>query len=62
MGDALANSARIGPDTGGGWVPVLQNLENALPAQQYTHSTIHRPPSTVHHPPCMQRTREIHVS
>jgi hypothetical protein len=27
----LANSARIGPDTGGGWTAVLQNLANALP-------------------------------
>ena len=35
VGNALANSARIGPDTGGGWLEVLQNLENALPAQQF---------------------------
>ena len=35
VGNALANSARIGPDTGGGWTEVLQNLENALPAQQF---------------------------
>ena len=34
VGNALANSARIGPDTGGGWMFVMQNLENALPAQQ----------------------------
>jgi|EP01047_Picozoa_sp_COSAG01_P051902 hypothetical protein len=27
----LANSARIGPDTGGGWTAVLTNLQNALP-------------------------------
>ena len=24
-----------GPDTGGGWLEVLQNLENVLPAQQF---------------------------
>ena len=36
VGNALANSARIGPDTGGGWTAVLSNLENALPVQQFT--------------------------
>lgn len=30
-GKGLANSARIGPDTGGGWTAVLTNLDNALP-------------------------------
>lgn len=32
-GKRLANSARIGPDTGGGWTAVMQNIENALPVQ-----------------------------
>ena len=27
-GNALANSARIGPDTGGGWQAVLKNIDN----------------------------------
>ena len=35
VGNSLANSARIGPDTGGGWMEVMANLENALPAQQF---------------------------
>ena len=34
VGKGLANSARIGPDTGGGWTAVLQNLENALPVSR----------------------------
>lgn len=34
-GKMLANSARIGPDTGGGWTAVLTNIQNALPVQQY---------------------------
>ena len=38
-GKALANSARIGPDTGTGWTAVLKNLENALPVQHFTGST-----------------------
>lgn len=28
VGNALANSARIGPDTGGGWTAVLANLQS----------------------------------
>ena len=35
MGNSLANSARIGPDTGGGWTAALSNLQNALPVQQF---------------------------
>ena len=34
-GQTLANSARIGPDTGTGWTSVLRNIENALPVQKY---------------------------
>lgn len=34
VGKGLANSARIGPDTGGGWTAVLQNLANALPVSR----------------------------
>lgn len=33
-GKTLANSARIGPDTGTGWTSVIKNIENALPVQQ----------------------------
>jgi hypothetical protein len=35
VGTSLANSARIGPDTGGGWTAALSNLQNALPVQQF---------------------------
>ena len=35
VGNSLANSARIGPDTGGGWTAALSNLQNALPVQQF---------------------------
>eukprot|EP00039_Didymoeca_costata_P022146 m.3834 g.3834 ORF g.3834 m.3834 type:complete len:618 (-) comp2840_c0_seq1:87-1940(-) len=34
-GNVLANSARIGPDTGGGWQAVLQNVDNSLHLGQY---------------------------
>jgi hypothetical protein len=35
-GQELANSARIGPDTGTGWTAVMKNVENALPVQNFT--------------------------
>ena len=38
-GKKLANSARIGPDTGTGWTAVMKNVENALPVQQYAGPT-----------------------
>jgi hypothetical protein len=38
-GKVLANSARIGPDTGTGWTSVMKNLQNALPVQQFTGPT-----------------------
>ena len=34
FGKTMANSARIGPDTGTGWTAVMQNIENALPVQK----------------------------
>jgi hypothetical protein len=34
-GDALANSARIGPDTGGGWAAVKKNIDNCRGIGQY---------------------------
>jgi alpha-galactosidase len=40
-GKGLANSARIGPDTGTGWTAIMKNLENALPVQQYIGTTAH---------------------
>lgn len=34
-GNALANSARIGPDTGGGWTAVKKNIDNCKGIGQY---------------------------
>ena len=38
-GDRLANSARIGPDTGGGWQAVLKNVDNAQDIGQFAGHT-----------------------
>ena len=38
-GSALANSARIGPDTGGGWQAVLKNIDNTKGIGQFAGAT-----------------------
>jgi hypothetical protein len=38
-GNALANSARIGPDTGGGWQAVLKNIDNTKGIGKFAGAT-----------------------
>ena len=40
VGNALANSARIGPDTGGGWTAVLANLQSVCRGQLRTSNYV----------------------
>ena len=39
VGQSLGNSWRIGPDTGSGWLAVMQNVENMLPLAQFAGPT-----------------------